>query len=200
MTTATSGTKVAPHESHVETTTPTMLNHLAYVTPSAEATVDFYTRVMKMELVQAVTDDRVPSTGEPFPYFHIFFRMQDGSTLAFFEAPELPPRSAPSHPAYETFDHLALHVDSVEAVDAWHARITAEGLDIVGPVNHGIIYSIYFYDPVNDIRLEITTPLDPKWNDQGESAHAALAEWVAAKRRAADNGTNVIDELDLKHH
>src|ERR1700742_1422764 len=50
---------------------PRMLSHLAYVTPDAEATVDFYTRVMGMEFVLAVMDDQVPSTGDPFPYFHI---------------------------------------------------------------------------------------------------------------------------------
>lgn len=194
--TATSATTEAPG---LVPTTPTMLNHLAYVTPSAEDTVDFYTRVMRMDFVQAVMDDRVPSTGEPFPYFHIFFRMRDGSTLAFFEAPELPPRAKPSHPAYDTFDHLALHADSVEDVDRWHAHITAQGIDVVGPVNHGIIYSIYFYDPINGIRLEITTPLDPNWNNQGEEAAAALEKWSAAKARARANGTSVLDEIELKH-
>lgn len=179
--------------------TPTMLNHLAYVTPSAEDTVDFYTRVMKMDFVQAVMDDRIPSTGDPFPYFHIFFRMRDGSTLAFFEAPDLPPRSKPSHPAYETFDHLALHADSVADVDAWHAHISAQGIEVVGPVNHGIIYSIYFYDPVNDIRLEITTPLDPDWNNRGEAAHEALETWAAAKQRAREKGTSVLEEIQIQH-
>ena len=54
---------------------PRMLNHFARVTPDAEATVQFYTRVMNMQFVQAVVDDSIPSTGEAIPYFHIFFRL-----------------------------------------------------------------------------------------------------------------------------
>ena len=58
--------------------------------------------------LNAVLDDAIPSTGEPIPYFHSFFRMADGSTIAFFEAPELPPLAPPPHPAYDTFQHLAM--------------------------------------------------------------------------------------------
>ncbi len=178
---------------------PRMLNHFARVTPDAEATVQFYTRVMNMPFVQAVVDDSIPSTGEAIPYFHIFFRLGDGSTLAFFEAPGLPKRPAPPHAAYDTFDHLALHVDSVAEVDAWHRHLLAHDVEIVGPVDHGIVYSIYFQDPVNDLRLEITTPLVPDWNDRPDAASRALTEWVAAKSSAAQlaagNGTALSSEL-----
>ena len=75
---------------------PRMLNHVAYVTHDAQATVDFYTGVLGMELVSTVIDDSIPSTGDPFPYFHLFFRMADGSTIAFFESPGLPPAAAHS--------------------------------------------------------------------------------------------------------
>src|SRR3546814_15802347 len=81
-----------------------MLNHAAWVTHDVEATADFYTRVMGMELVSTVLDDSVPSTGDDFAYFHVFFKMRDGSTIAFFEAPGLPPPSEVTHPAYEVFD------------------------------------------------------------------------------------------------
>ena len=172
-----------------------MLNHLAYVTPDAAATVNFYTRVLGLQFVLAVMDDTVPSTGEPFPYFHIFLRLGDGSNIAFFEAPGLPPRARTPHPAYEIFDHLALQVDSTEDVDAWHRRLVEEGLEVVGPVDHKVIYSIYFRDPVNDIRLEITTPTASDWNDRPDEAEAALADWTAAKQRARDTGTADADEL-----
>ena len=89
---------------------PIRLNHLAYVTHDTAATVSFWTEVMQMPLVEAVMHERVPSTGDPFPYVHFFFRMQDGSTIAFFEAVGLPPRPEPTHPAYLVFDHLALEV------------------------------------------------------------------------------------------
>jgi len=86
--------------------TPRMLNHLAYVTHDVAATADFYTRILGMELASTIFDDQVPSTGENFPYFHIFFRMADGSTIAFFECTDLPPAAKSTHPAYDTFNHV----------------------------------------------------------------------------------------------
>jgi catechol 2,3-dioxygenase-like lactoylglutathione lyase family enzyme len=173
---------------------PAMLSHVAYITRDTEATTDFYTRMLGMELVNAVLDDAIPSTGEPIPYFHSFFRMEDGSTVAFFEAPELPPLEDPPHPAYRTFQHLALQVDSPEVVDRWHRWLEACGVEVLGPVDHKIIYSIYFHDP-NGIRLEITAPTSPAWNDNAEQAAAHLADWTAVKRQARETGADMASVL-----
>src|SRR5881398_720865 len=81
---------------------PAMLSHAAFVTHDTVAIAYVYERILGMELVQAILDDKIPSTGEPVPYFHSFFKMADGSTVAFFEAPELPPPGPPPHAAYET--------------------------------------------------------------------------------------------------
>jgi catechol 2,3-dioxygenase-like lactoylglutathione lyase family enzyme len=170
---------------------PGMLSHVAYVTRDTVATTEFYSRLLGMELVNAVLDDAIPSTGEPVPYFHSFFRMADGSTVAFFEAPELPPLAGPPHPAYDTFQHLAMQVDSVETVDRWHEWLCSNGIEVLGPVDHKIIYSIYFHDP-NGIRLEITTPTSPAWNDNADHARASLADWEEVKRRAAAEGGDLV--------
>ena len=173
---------------------PSRLSHVAYITRDTAATADFFTRLLGMELVNAVLDDAIPSTGEPIPYFHSFFRMADGSTVAFFEAPELPPLEAPPHPAYNTFQHIALQVDSTEEVDRWHAWLQANGVEVLGPVDHKIIYSVYFHDP-NGVRLEITTPTSPSWNDNGEAARASLADWQAIKERAHATGADMASVL-----
>jgi catechol 2,3-dioxygenase-like lactoylglutathione lyase family enzyme len=169
---------------------PTMLSHVAYITRDTEATTDFYTRILGMELVNAVLDDAIPSTGEPVPYFHSFFRLADGSTVAFFEAPELPPLEDPPHPAYRTFQHLALQVDSPEVVDGWHRWLEANGVEVLGPVDHKIIYSIYFHDP-NGIRLELTAPTSATWNDNAAHAMAQLADWTAVKEQARESGQDM---------
>ena len=114
--------------------TPLMLNHAAWVTHDVESTARFYTKVMGMELASTVYDDRVPSTGDEFPFFHIFFRMQDGSTIAFFEAPGIPARPAVTHPAYDIFDHFAFQAGSCEEVDRWRDWLVENGVDVVGPV------------------------------------------------------------------
>ena len=179
----------------IEKLTPLMLNHAAWVTHDVEATAEFYTKVMGMELASTVMGDTIPSTGDAFPYFHIFFRMGDGSTIAFFEAPDLPERSKVSHPAYDIFDHIALQAKDRDEVDRWVDWLHQNNVPIVGPTDHGgLIYSIYFQDP-NDLRLEITTPLDPDWNNHGERGIEDLQAWCTTKKAAIEAGETPGDAL-----
>jgi catechol 2,3-dioxygenase-like lactoylglutathione lyase family enzyme len=168
--------------------TPRMLNHLAYVTHDVAATADFYTRVLGMELASTIFDDQVPSTGEAFPYFHIFFRMADGSTIAFFECTDLPPAAKSTHPAYDTFNHVALQAANREELARWRDWLVGCGLEVLGPIDHkGMVESIYFHDP-NGIRLELTVPIDPEWNRHTAQGHADLKLWVETKERALREG------------
>ena len=175
--------------------TPIMLNHAAYVTHDVAATADFYTRIMGMELASTIFDDKIPSTGDEFPYFHIFFRMRDGSTIAFFEAPGIPEPAKPTHPAYDIFNHIALQASGREEVLQWYEWLEANGVDVIGPTDHkGLIFSIYFHDP-NGIRLEITTPLDAEWNRHTKKGYEDLALWVDAKEKAKRDGKDVQEAL-----
>jgi catechol 2,3-dioxygenase-like lactoylglutathione lyase family enzyme len=175
--------------------TPKMLNHAAWVTHDVAATADFYVRIMGMELASTIFDDRIPSTGDHFPYFHIFFRMADGSTIAFFEAPGLPGRPAVTHPAYEIFDHIALQAEDRAEVERWRAWLVQNGIEVIGPTDHkGLVYSIYFHDS-NGIRLEITTPLDPHWNMHTEEGYRDLDLWVTTKEKAREQGRDVTEAL-----
>lgn len=171
--------------------TPLMLNHAAYVTHDVAATADFYTRIMGMELASTVFDDKIPSTGDAFPYFHIFFKMQDGSTIAFFEAPGVPEAAESTHPAYDIFNHIALQAAGREEVMRWYEWLKANDVDIIGPTDHkGLILSIYFHDP-NGFRLEITTPLDAQWNQHTQKGYEDLRLWVEAKEAAKREGRDV---------
>jgi catechol 2,3-dioxygenase-like lactoylglutathione lyase family enzyme len=170
---------------------PKMLNHAAFVTHDSAATVDFYTNVMGMEFVSTIIDDVIPSTGDPFPYFHIFFRLADGSTMAFFESPGLPPAAQPTHPAYDIFNHIAFQVDSREEIERWRDWLVSKGIAVVGPTNHkGLLLSIYFHDP-NGLRLELTTPLGDAWNSQVEQARHDLMQWESWKDEARRKGRPV---------
>lgn len=175
--------------------TPLMLNHAAWVTHDVEATAEFYTKIMGMELASTVYDDHVPSTGDDFPYFHIFFRMQDGSTIAFFEAPGMPGRPELTHPAYGIFDHLAMQAKDRQEVDTWLEWLKQNDVSVIGPIDHkGFCYSIYFHDP-NGIRLEITTPLDPEWNRHTKQGYIDLEKWCGAKNKAKAEGRDVGEVL-----
>lgn len=178
---------------------PQMLNHLAYVTHDVAATADFYTRILGMELASTIFDDHVPSTGEEFPYFHIFFRMADGSTIAFFECTDLPPAAASSHPAYDTFNHVAMQAANQAEIRRWCDWLRQNGVAFIGPIDHkGMLESIYFHDP-NGIRLELTTPLDKDWNRHADQGMADLKQWVetkeAAKRDGRDASKALIDMI-----
>ena len=178
---------------------PQMLSHAAFMSSDTAATVEFFTELLGMEFVGAVLDDRIPSTGEAVPYFHSFFRMADGSTLAYFEAPDLPPIADPPHPAYDTFRHLAMQVSSTQDVDAWREWLAAHGVDVIGPVDHGIAYSVYFHDPDGN-RLEITTPTDDRWNDNAPVAYSALAEWNEIKATVKNTGASLSSALAALSH
>lgn len=166
---------------------PQMVHHVAYVTHDVSATIDFYTRVLRTKLVSSVIDDTIPSTGDPFPYIHLFFELQDGSTIAFFESLDLPPPPPAAHPAYDIFNHLALNAGSVEAVEEWAHHLAAEGVDFIGPVEHGIIYSIYFRDP-NGLRLEITSDVSTDWKLHGDQAAEDVEAWERLKTQAEYDG------------
>src|SRR4029077_20793939 len=85
------------------------LHHVAYRCKDAKKTADFYTKVLDLEYAMAVSEDRVPSTGEEHPYMHIFFRMDDGSYVAFFELPEMPEMGRDGNTPLWV-QHLALRV------------------------------------------------------------------------------------------
>ena len=175
--------------------TPRMLNHLAYVTHDVAATADFYTRILGMELASTIFDDHVPSTGQDIPYFHIFFRMADGSTIAFFECTDLPPAAKSTHPAYDTFNHVALQAENPAEIRRWREWLVSNGVEVIGPIDHkGMIESIYFHDP-NGIRLELTTPLDKEWNQHTEQGYADLKLWVETKELARREGRDPAQAL-----
>jgi catechol 2,3-dioxygenase-like lactoylglutathione lyase family enzyme len=170
---------------------PKMLNHYARVTHDVAATADFYSRILGMEIASTILDDQVPSTGDAFPYFHIFFRMGDGSTMAFFECADLPLPAKASHPAYDVFDHIALQVNEPGEIARWKAWLISNGVDVLGPIDHkGMIESIYFHDP-NGYRLELTTPVDSLWNRHTTQGQEDLRLWVETKNSARARGEDV---------
>jgi catechol 2,3-dioxygenase-like lactoylglutathione lyase family enzyme len=176
--------------------TPLGLHHVAYVTQDAVATVDFYTRVLRMPLITTVINTEVAVTNDPYPYLHLFFRLWDGSCIAFFESPGLPPPPPASSPAYGIFNHLALNVGSREQVDRWAAHLDALGIDYVTK-EHGIIYSLYLHDPSGH-RIELTCSLSDDWQSLGEAATEDMRQWDAVKRESGGDVETL--RAWLRHH
>jgi catechol 2,3-dioxygenase-like lactoylglutathione lyase family enzyme len=130
------------------------IHHVAYRCKDAKKTVEWYVNYLNMDFVLAIAEDNVPSTGAPDPYMHVFLDAGQGNVLAFFELPTQPEMGRDENtPAW--VQHLALEIDSMDELLAAKARLQADGIDVIGPTNHTIFQSIYFFDP-NGHRLELS--------------------------------------------
>jgi catechol 2,3-dioxygenase-like lactoylglutathione lyase family enzyme len=158
------------------------LHHYAYRCRDAEETRHFYEDLLGLPLFHIIQSDYVPSTGEYCPYTHIFFRLRDGSCIAFFDlGDDQVCAPSPNTPAW--VNHVAFRVDSVEDLERTKARLEANGVEVVGVTDHHIFKSIYFFDP-NGVRLELTAQLasEMQMMEQSKTTHARLAEWNERKR------------------
>ena len=64
------------------------IHHVAYRCKDAKASVEFYKKVLDMDLLGAIAEDKVPSTKAPDPYMHIFLDAGNGATAASAKRPK----------------------------------------------------------------------------------------------------------------
>ncbi len=167
------------------------LNHVTYLTNNIAGTVNFYTEVMGMKLVAAerrplkISDlATAPSVslgqidesafGEQFS---VMFEMQNGSRISFAEVEGL--KNWPANPLPRWIKHLAMKVGSEEDLVEAKAWFLEKGLDVIGITDHGAFKSLYFFDPVNDIRLEFTYDVNLLDEEDARVAWEALEIWKA---------------------
>lgn len=158
------------------------IHHVAYRCKDAKETVNFYRDLLGMDFQLAIAEDQVPSTGDPDPYMHVFLDAGAGNVLAFFELPNSPEMGRDEQTP-EWVQHIAFEVGSFDELMAYKTKIEAAGLGVVGPTNHGIFDSIYFFDP-NGHRLELAankgTP--EQMQQLKEVADDMLEEWSVTKK------------------
>jgi glyoxylase I family protein len=158
------------------------IHHVAYRCKDAKETVEFYKKVLKMDFLVAIAEDKVPSTKEPDPYMHVFMDAGQGNILAFFEIPNSPEMGKdPNTPAW--VQHIAFELETMEELMTAKEELESHGLDVIGPTNHGIIKSIYFFDP-NGHRLELTvrTGTADQLKQLNGVAQEMLDEWAVTKK------------------
>jgi catechol 2,3-dioxygenase-like lactoylglutathione lyase family enzyme len=154
------------------------LHHNAYRCRDSEETRKFYSDFLGLPLVQTFQIHETKS-GRATKTLHSFYQMDDGSCLAFFEAPDMPFEFKNQH----DFDlHIALEV-SRQDLHTMFAKGKAAGMETRGISDHGFIDSIYFRDP-NGYVIELTAKReghDAYMQAARASAHQVLAQWQAEK-------------------
>lgn len=158
------------------------IHHVAYRCKDAKETVEWYGKYLNMNFILAIAENEVPSTKEPDPYMHVFLDAGNGNVLAFFELPTQQPMGRdPNTPVWT--QHLALQVESLEAMMEAKAKLEADGIEVLGPTDHTIFKSIYFFDPSGH-RLELCantgTPKMAKMLD--DAKWDMLNEWAITKK------------------
>jgi catechol 2,3-dioxygenase-like lactoylglutathione lyase family enzyme len=170
------------------------VHHLAISTANMKAQLEFFTDVLGAELKALYWMHGVPNAR------HGFVKLNDSSYVAFVEMPDIADipteitvthsgsPAAPSAPG--TMQHVAFNVDTLEDLLALRDRIRSRGINVFGPLNHGMCHSIYFAGPEH-LSLEIATSTaaidDRAWVDPEVVALCGIDDdELAARRRPAE--------------
>jgi len=141
---------------------PNGVNHLALSTADMKGQLTFFAEVLGCPTRALYWMHGMPDT------FHGFVELAGDSYIAFVQAPGNPtePQWGVTHSGNAgdpvtagTMQHVALNVDSIDEVLAMRDRIRSNGIQVMGPIDHGMIQSIYFAGPEN-LSLEVCTGHD----------------------------------------
>lgn len=143
---------------------PNGVHHLAISTSNIKAQIEYFTDVLGCELVALYWMHGVPNT------FHGFLKLNDASYVAFVQSPavaEIEPVPGVSHAgngglpsAGGTMQHVAFNVDTYDDLIAIRDRIRSRGINVMGPLHHGMCDSIYFAG-LEGLTLEVATSKEP---------------------------------------
>ena len=177
------------------------LHHLAISTADIKTQIEFFSDVLGMELVALYWMHGVDGC------YHAFLKLHDTASVAFVQTPDnhkIEPQIGVSHAgnptascAPGTMQHVAFNVDSDADLLAMRDRIRSRGIQVLGPLDHGLCKSIYFAGPEN-LSLEIASSAEPidarAWIDPEVVALAGisapeLARYVKPAPYAGEGGT-----------
>ena len=158
-------------------------HHVAFRCRDAEETRRFYGDLLGLPLAAGFSFDKVSGTQAELRYLHVFFELGDGRFLAFFDAPD---SATEEHFRRRSgFNrHVAIEAPDLPSLEAWRLRLLAHGVEVEGPLDHGFVQSIYFFDP-NGLNVEITARVpahDAILAEERTHAAAELARWTERTR------------------
>ncbi len=173
---------------------PNGIHHIAIMTGAMKSQIEFFSDVLGCRLVAIFDMHGVPGG------FHAFLHLDDHCSFSLVQLPgtgEIPIQLGITHAgsgsgvsAPGTMQHLAFKVDSRDDLLAIRDRIRTKGVNVIGPINHGMCQSIYFAGP-EQLALEVAwsdAAIEPKrWIDPAVLAKIGVNADDAARYAAPDD-------------
>lgn len=169
-------------------TQPNGVHHLAISTADIKSQIEYFTDVLGCELVALYWMHGVDGA------WHGFVRLNDSCSVAFVQMDSIKStgmipqvthaQNAGGASAPGTMQHLALNVDTYDELLAMRDRIRSRGINVMGPLHHGMCDSIYFAG-LEDLTLEVSTSKEPisaaHWIDPEVVALAGISQEELAR-------------------
>jgi catechol 2,3-dioxygenase-like lactoylglutathione lyase family enzyme len=158
------------------------LHHNAYRCRDSEETRKFYEDFLGLPLVNCF-EIKETKSGRNTHVLHSFYKMGDGSCLAFFEVPGDEGKGFEFKKQHDYDLHIAVEVDRA-SLEPMIAKAKAAGIEVRGIADHHMIDSIYLRDP-NGYVIELTAKRpdhDEKMDPAKNQARGNLDAWQRDKR------------------
>lgn len=172
---------------------PNGIHHIAVMTADIKAQIAFFTDVLGCKLSAIFDMHGVPGA------FHAFVHLNDHSYFSFVQMDDIgdiPATLGITHAgtgagkaAAGVMQHLAFNVDNEADLLAMRDRIRVKGVNVIGPIDHGVCHSIYFAGP-EGLTLEVATSaaeMDQKlWIDPKVLERVGISVDEAERFKAPD--------------
>ncbi|HEX6508869.1 MAG TPA: VOC family protein [Chloroflexota bacterium] len=169
------------------------IHHSSLIASNASRTTHFYTQVLGMDFVKKTVNFDSPDM------YHLYFGRDagtPGTLVTFFVWLGAPPTRL----GIGSVHHLALTVDSMDALLKWKTWLQHHHMLVAGPFDQQAYQSIVFTDP-DGVVLEIATR-GPGWQQLGEARGFLPDEGEAALETWPEPITELSDDMRLGklHH
>ncbi|MBO6687517.1 MAG: VOC family protein [Henriciella sp.] len=138
----------------------TGIHHIAIMSADVKTHIEFFSDVMGCKLSALFDMHGVPGG------LHAFMHLDDDCYFSIVQLPaakDIPIEIGVTHSgtgagacAPGTMQHLAFKVDTPDQLVAIRDRIRKKGVNVIGPIDHGMCQSIYFGGP-ESLTLEVAT-------------------------------------------
>ena len=132
------------------------IHHLALATRDMDKTIRFWRDLIGLRIAAGLGGRA---------YRQYFFELAPNRYIVFFDWPDVEPVPEKDH-GYPVsgpfaFDHVAFALDGEESLWELKDRIEAAGFWVSDVIDHGIIHSIYCFDP-NGVPIEFSAEVSGK--------------------------------------